>query len=117
MALALSGVKRFKFGAGLIVVGTITPSGDYETGGNALDLSKVAGLTNRQPDVVLVGGIAGFIYQYDKANKKLLVYTNTAGGENNALGEHTAATYVAGVSGDTINFVALWATVPNLPAV
>lgn len=117
MALALSNVKRKADGMGIIITGKITPSGNYATGGDDLDFSKVAGITNRRPDFVIVAGMAGFVYQYDVANKKLLVFCNTAGGANAALGEHTAVGYVAGVTGDTITFLAVWLTIPGLPAV
>lgn len=92
----------------IIVTASIVASGSYATGGDALDFAPLAGLTTKQPDFVQVEGIAGFVYQYDGVAKKLLVYSNTAGGANAPLGEHTAATYAAGVSGDTIKALATW---------
>jgi hypothetical protein len=117
MPLALSVVKRKSDGQGLSITGRLTASGTYPTGGDDLDLSKVAGITNRRPDIVIIVGKAGFIYQYDHANKKMFVYVNTAGGANAALGEHTNIAYVAGITGDDIRFIAFWLTIPNLPDV
>lgn len=65
----------------------------------------------REPDFILASGRAGFVYQYEKSSKKWLVYCNTAGAANAALGEHTAAAYVAGITGDVINGVAVWAQI------
>lgn len=79
----------------------LTPSGTYPTGGDPVDFAGFAPL-GRQPKAVIIFGKAGFVYQYDLANKKMFVYCNTAGGANNALGEHTNAAYVAGVTGDVI---------------
>lgn len=115
MPLATSVIKRKSDGQGLVVLGRITFSGTYPTGGDTLDLSKLAGITNRQPDIVLITGKAGFIYQYDHTNKKVIVFCNTAGGANAALGEHTNVAYVAGITGDDVRFMATWLTVPNLP--
>jgi hypothetical protein len=117
MALAVSGIKRKADGQGIIAHGKITASGNYSTGGDALNLSSAIGYTNRKPDIVLITGKAGFIYQYDHVNLTMFVYCNTAGGANNALGEHTAAGYVAGVTGDDIRFLAFWLAVPQLPSV
>jgi hypothetical protein len=117
MALALSKVKRHGGLQGIMISGQITASGSYAASGDALDFSTIAGITNRRPDFVLVTGIAGFIYAYDIANKKLWCYCNTAGGANTALGEVSAGAYPAGITGDTITFLAFWLTIPNLPAI
>lgn len=99
------------------VIGTISFSGSYSTGGDTFDLTAslvdarpgFTGMqTNKQPEYVDIAGKAGFVYTYDMANKKIMVYTNTAGGANNALGEHTAAAYAAGVTGDTVKFYAIF---------
>lgn len=114
MALAATLVKRSGGSGVLVGVFTIVPSGSYATGGDSLDLALTMGFTTRQPAIVLISGKAGFIYQYDLANKKMFVYCNTAGGANAALGEHTAAGYVAGVTGDVITAIAYWVPIPGL---
>lgn len=109
MPIALSNIKRAKENRTFNMTATVTLSGTYPTNGEPIDLAGYMPLASaRQPDKVSVDGKAGFVYQYDPTNKKLLVYTNTAGGANAALGEHTNATYVAGVSGDTISLQAEW---------
>lgn len=109
MPVAVTVVRRGRAGRSFKVMGTLALSGTYPTGGEPLDFYPYFPFASaRQPDKVNVDGKAGFIYQYDPVNKKLLTYTNTAGGANAALGEHTAATYVAGVSGDSITFSAEW---------
>lgn len=95
--------------AGWEVIGTIALSGTYPALGEPWSLQSLPRMfTGRKPDSVVVTGKAGFVYQYDIANEKLIVYSNTAGGANAPLGEHTAATYAAGVSGDVISFTARW---------
>lgn len=113
MAVALtSGVTLKKLSGGspiMVVQGRLTFSGSYATGGDPFNFANQFGFTDNSPFYVLIFGIAGFIYQYDYTNNKIFVYCNTAGGANAALGEHTAAGYAAGVSGDTVTFVAFFA--------
>lgn len=109
MALTVTVTRKLGENKTILLFGTIVASGSYATNGDALDFGPLVGWTNKQPLNVDVRGKAGFIYQYDYVNKKLLVYVNTAGGANAPLGEHTAATYAAGVSGDTITFLVTFA--------
>jgi hypothetical protein len=88
---------------------TLAFSGTYPTGGETVNFA--AGFPNIPgkaiPVDVNINGVSGFIYTYangtDITNGKVQVYCNTAGGSNAPLGEHTNASYVAGVTGDTIN--------------
>lgn len=116
MAVALSLLKRTKAGPMLDAQVQLTFSGTYPTGGEAVDFASVVGFTNRPPSAVNVTGKAGFVYQYDRANKKVLVLVNTAGGVNLRLDEHTAVAYVAGVTGDTVIADLGWVTTPGLPS-
>lgn len=112
MAIAVNSVFKpitFRLNNAFAVLFRITPSGNYATGGDALELKTLAKTSPKQPKLVLVWGIAGFMYAYDLVNKKVFVYVNTAGGVNTALGEHTAIAYVAGVTGDTIYALAIFA--------
>lgn len=100
------------------VLGTITFSGSYPTGGELLNM--VTSLSNsiqgggsgvwtvKQPNWVSITGKGGFEYMYDYSNQKVMVYTNTAGGANGNLGEHTAAAYAAGVTADIVKFYAIF---------
>lgn len=87
---------------------SLVASGSYSTGGDALDLGPLAGFTTKQPDFVLVEGIAGYMYKYDSVAKTVLVYIPTAVSGNTGFAQHSAATYAAGVSGDTIKVLAIW---------
>jgi hypothetical protein len=85
------------------VFGTLVASGNYAANGDVVDFTQLGSILRaKDPLFVDIQGKAGFIYQYDITNKKVLVYSNTAGGANAPLGEHTAAAYAAGVTGDTI---------------
>jgi hypothetical protein len=108
--MALTGTRLKRADAGGMVTGlfSVVASGSYATGGDSIDFNPLMGFINRQPDQVIITGKAGFVYQYDLINKKMFVYCNTAGGANAALGEHTAATYAAGVAGDSILAVVIW---------
>ncbi len=98
----------------LQVTFTIVASGSYPAGGDALDFGPVARFTNRQPDIVQIAGIAGFIYQYDSVGKRVIVYCNTAGGADAPLGVHSTGAYAAGVTGDTIKAECIWFGTPGL---
>lgn len=108
MAVALTVTKEHAIDPGLILVrGTVVFSGSYPAGGEAFSLAgSVHSLGT--PLFVVVVGKAGFVYLYDHVNDKVMVWTNSAGGVNLSLTEHSAAAYVAGVTGDDINFIALY---------
>lgn len=85
------------------VFGTIVASGNYVANGDPVDFTQLGSILRaKDPLFVEIQGKNGFIYQYDITNKKVLVYVNTAGGANAALGEHTAAAYAAAIPTDTI---------------
>ncbi len=90
---------------------TITVSGNYATGGEipSPTIQALNRFNGRAPLFVIIQGKAGFVYSYDSATGKVLVYCNTAGGANAALGEHTAAAYAAGVAADVIRGMAVYA--------
>lgn len=111
MALAGSLIRRARLGRGMRCEVLLTPSGNYVTGGDAVDLMAICGMMARLPTFVTIRGKAGFIYEWAGngpntnrtiANQKMLVFVNTAGGANAALGEHTAAAYVAGILADVL---------------
>ena len=88
----------------------VTVTGNYVALGDPLDLSplyRYGGI--QQLRHVIFFGKAGFVYQWDAVNKKFMVFVNTAGGVNTALGEHTAVAYVAGILADEIYGLAIFA--------
>lgn len=100
MALAVTRLKRFKAGPSLVAICQIVPSGSYPTGGDSVDFVTPVGFTNRKPDMAIVQGIAGYIYQWDKANNKLFV--RGGAGAAAALAEFTSGAYSAALTADTI---------------
>jgi hypothetical protein len=90
-------------GKELVVIGTLAFSGNYSTGG--VDISatfKTADIkTTQKPDRLTVEGIGIYIYQFDRANNKLLIRD---GSSSNA--QIAASTLPAGVTGDTVSFTA-----------
>jgi hypothetical protein len=110
MALAFTLIKTAKQNRVLKIYGTLVFSGSYPAGGEPLDLASYNRLiSSKQPDFVHIEGKAGFEYQYDAANKKIIVYANTAGGADAPMGVHSTGAYAAGVTGDTPALVAEWA--------
>lgn len=114
MALAVTFEDVWTDGRRLHAIGKVVASGNYVAGGEVLNIKGAAAnskgqrwMANSHPNIVLIHGMSGFIYEYDLVNRKLKVFTNSAGGVNGALTEHSAAAYVAGVTGDTIRFYAI----------
>jgi hypothetical protein len=105
VAALLGGRKGFKSGRVIRVYFTVTPSGDYATGGDTLNLSGLVPGT-KAPIYVHIEGIGGFTYRYVKgtniADGKFMVRVNDAGGANAPEAQHTAAGYAAGVTADVI---------------
>lgn len=101
MPVAITVTEQFRRDLELIVRGTMVFSGTYPTGGEPISFAGLAIKTNKlTPKKLDIFPLvpAGYIIQYDYTNAKCFVFTNTAGGaSNNPLGEHTNATYVAGV--------------------
>lgn len=118
MSLAVTNVKKRSMGgAGFIVHGDITASGNYAAGGEVL-APALAALhpTNKEPDYVDINSQAGFVYQYNFTTKKMMVRgqePTNAGAGVMALTELAAAAYPAGITGDVISFIAIW--LPQLP--
>jgi hypothetical protein len=113
MAIAIA-IKSRTFDYGTETVrGTMTFSGNYVAGGDTANLSGATSLLGERalfsggvPLAVWITGINGYNFSYvngtTPANGKVKVATasNT---------EHAAAGYVAGVSGDTVSFEAIFA--------
>lgn len=89
----------------VIFIGTLAITGNYAAGGMAADFQALcAGITtSKQPVHVAIQGIAGYVYEYDYTNKKIIIRAQTnAAAEDAPLGELTVAALPAGVTGDTI---------------
>jgi len=101
----------------LHVLGGITPSGTYVTGGDPLSFASLPEIKAGQPKAPLdvrIEGQAGFTYPYNNGtnrdNGKMLVMQ---GDNDNAADapavEIPAAAYPGGVTGDTIRYHAQFA--------
>ena len=110
MTVAVSVKKRVKPGATLVALCQLTLSGNYPTGGDAVDLVAPVGYTNRKPDMAIIQGIAGYLYEWDRASDKLLV--RGGAGAAAALAEFTSGAYSAALTGDTILARLEWIAVP-----
>ncbi len=100
-------------GKGVIVHGTLAvdaSSDEYAAGG--LDLGKTefgakSPATPGTPLQLFAKGIAGYVYEWDRANEHLLI--RESAGSNTVLSEIATSAIPSGVSGDTISFIALFA--------
>ncbi len=98
------------------VLGTLSITAStavYVAGGIAMNLNQSNIKASRTPIQVTVMGIAGYIYEYvagtDNSNGKLMIRAQTASASaGDPLGELAASAIPAGVSGDTINFEAIY---------
>lgn len=103
MALTWATTDFWDDGKRLHIVGTLTASGNYATGGDAVDfqavITDVRGIRS-QPSWVEIRGKAGYVYEYDYTNKKVMARQEAAAA--NPADELSAAAYPAGVTGDTI---------------
>jgi len=111
MAVTATVTKRYNAFGGLIVVGKLAFSGNYATGGDTVSLAGLVP-TSKLPAAVLVqgqgGGVFGWVDGTTLANAKVKVFVEQAVGTNSLLVEHTAVAYVAGITGDTVKFVAFF---------
>lgn len=106
MAANAAQARRVGGMPGLVIeTGTIVFSGNYVAGGETLSLPRPAGV-QRGPTIVMVDGISGYKYEYNPLNGKILVRQSAAAGA--AFAELAAAAYPAGVTGDTVTYMAFF---------
>lgn len=106
--------NQWSDGQRLHVTGTIVMAGSYVALGdpivwqNAADSRQgfIGLMTQNQPDFVLVFGIAGFVYVYNLASQKIQIRTGAAA--QSALTDLTPGALPGGVTGDTIQFYAIF---------
>ena len=100
----------------LYVRGSVSASGSYTAGGDTLDFSGKGDLpASTPPRDVFIHGVSGFVYEFVRGatltNNKVKVRgqqpTSATTGVI-ALDEIAAAAYPAGVTGDTISFLAVF---------
>lgn len=104
MPVAMTIVSKEKFINGFRLFVNLALTGTYPapTAGEPADFATLAGITNRQPKHVLITSKdAAVLFTYDKAQKSIRVWTNSAGGANGVFTEHTNVTYIASILADT----------------
>lgn len=105
MAMAIARLNRFTDGRATITgIFSLTFSGSYTTGGEACDLRPLIGwVTGRDPYEVSFDQDAsgGWKLTYNHALRTIQVWIEQTIATNTPLGEHTAAAYAAGLTGDT----------------
>jgi hypothetical protein len=82
-----------------VLRGTLGFSGNYATNGDTLDFVPLLTLGSRQVLNAQINGAGGFVFRYDRTNKKVLVYQS--GGAAAPMAELGAGAYPAGVTGNT----------------
>lgn len=106
MPLALTVTDRWHDGKRTHLIGKITPSGNYTTGGDTLDLLE--SLSQNPPKFVTIEGVGVYQYQYVEGtlstNGKVIVRTPADGAQV------AQAAYDAAVIADVIKLHAIFDT-------
>jgi hypothetical protein len=105
MAIVATITDQINVGSRLVVEGTFTFSGNYVAGGEVPSFPGVrTGKTT--PVSVDVNALAGYIFSYDRATGKLIIFQDNATATAAALPALAAAAYPAGLTGTTTYFSA-----------
>lgn len=99
---ARTAIKTVTTGAAVYGIFDVTMSSSYATGGDTLDFGATfpaiggAGATAKQPTFVMPMPSAGYVFEYDAANKKMKAYRQSAATsaltEPNGVDLHTVTT-------------------------
>jgi hypothetical protein len=118
MSTAITVTDVSDLGKDFLVTGTIAFGNDTYPASGGLLLTFATGSQSRipvktAPRVFQISSKAGFIYELGAApvdinTMYLQIWTNSAGGSNAALTEHSNASNVAGVQSDTPTFMGIW---------
>lgn len=114
-AIAFTKTDEWDDGKRIHVLGTLTFSGNYLNGGEVPTTGSTNGIRARgsrsAPKWVKIEGKAGFEYDYDRANEKVMVRAQeptNAGAGVIALSQLAAAAYPAGITGDVVDVYAIF---------
>src|SRR5258706_5485781 len=111
--------KRSKAGTLLEAVVDLTFFGTYPgAAGDPFDVTTIVGFTNRQPDVVNIGGKSGWLYTYDFVNKNIIIkgqQPTSATAGIIPLDDLANAAYPASITGDAVSLYCEWFATPKLP--
>jgi len=104
MAVTVTQIDQWNDSGRINTILAVVFSGSYAAGGDLLDFAPYQ-QGSIQPEWVDIRGKAGFVYEYDITNKKIMVRgvdPAAAGGTITALPEIATAAYPAGVTGDIV---------------
>ena len=108
--------KQWNDGHVVHMVGTVAIGASpltYQAGGLVMSFAGLPVGASSAPLYCAMKGIAGFKYEFNTgttiANGLLLIRVEATVATNTPLAEHSTAAIVAGVSGDTIRFYAIFA--------
>lgn len=105
MAVVVTKTDHWNSQGRMTVLANVVFSGSYATGGELYDFAAVQ-WGYIQPIWVHIQGKAGYFYEYDFTNKKIIVRQQinpaAAGGADVPFSELAAAAYPAGVTGDSV---------------
>ena len=110
MALTFSLIDTWDDGKRIHVTGTIAASGNYATGGDALDLSQSPVVASAQPPINGIDGLAGYDYVFMpgaamNSNKVKIFQQGAAAG---AFPELAAGAYPGAITADSITFYGIF---------
>lgn len=113
MALTFSLVDTWDDGKRIHVSGTVAASGNYSTGGDALDLSQFPVIATTQPPVqgtAWMDGLSGYDYVLiaGSAMNSSKVKVFQQGASAGAFPELAAGAYPSAITGDTITFYGIF---------
>lgn len=110
MAATVTITKQIDYGKGLFVFGTIALTGSYSVGGETFNLNAAGVKTTKSPDFVDISSVSGFLFAYNAATGKIMIFGERTVATNASLIEMTAVAY-SGLTPDmtaqVINFMAI----------
>ena len=95
-------IKTVSTGSAVYGIFTVKMSATYATGGDTCDLSAMSVANGKQPTAVFVQPTLGYLADYDKTNKKMIAYRQSAA--TSALTEPNGVD----ISAVTFTILAFW---------
>lgn len=102
MAMVATVLAKLKYLNGHDLIVKLVFSGSYVTTvGEVLDFDLLDPITSRQPvHVNITNKNSQVIYTYDKIQKTIRIWTNSAGGADGIFAEMSSAAYLASITAD-----------------
>lgn len=105
MAVVATITDHVNLGSRIMVEGTFTFSGSYVTGG---EIPTYPGLKTGKvtPTMIIAGALVGYLFSYDRATGKLLIFQDATPAAAAPLPQLSAAAYPGALTGSTTYFTA-----------